>query len=198
LEQAAIPGFHPGILTKNQRKTRKTMAIDFAKYGVGSLNRDAVMDSRKRDQFWPRDVSGQHRDTVLGLRFEPPSKDNRNRASFKAKVRVKESSARQMVGREYTIYFLANGNPEYQHITDNTLAQFCAACLGQNSEDPEFDCDAARQECIDMTDAGDFDSGECEIYHTSVSKSKDGFNKKTGKPETFTNCNHYFNPILEE
>lgn len=155
-----------------------------------SLNSKAALDARAK-QDWPREASHFGKIAVLGCRFVPVSESQKT-PKFAVRTKVLETDNPSLLGRVYTIYIPAIITPMYQHLADATRAQFFAACLGENSDDREYDCDKAQQTVVDMDEAGDLESGECVIMHKAVSKTKAGFDPKTGAPITKTNCNHTF------
>lgn len=171
------------------------MALDLTKYNIGSLDRKEVMDSRQKGQRWPADIVGNHKCAVLGFRFVPPTKETKNFAFFQATIKILESTMPAAVGRQYPVSFCVNGDPMYQHITDANQAQFVAAAMGDSSDRADFKCDPARQELLDSDEKGELAGGECVIYHTTSTKTKNkAYIDGDGKPQakSVTHVNHMF------
>lgn len=167
-----------------------------------SLNRKEVMDVSRGQNFFPYELTGNHREAVLDYRWNPPSKENQNRASFRGKVRILESDNKLAVGREYLLNFKVGRPGEQQDYSDRDRRAFIAACMGQRADDPAFDADAAQQVLLDQAEKNGFAAGPdgvypCQIFHTRTSKSKEKAAIKEGKPviETVLYANDFFNPV---
>lgn len=175
------------------------MALDLTKYGLTrqSLNRKDVIDARQKGQKWPTSLVGNHKDIVVSYRFVPPTKETKNFAFYQAMLKIVESTDPNAKGRQYPVSFCINGDPMYQHITDNTRAQFVAACMGELSEDVHFDCDAAEDTLLATDAESGFDSGECVVFHTTTSKTKQKAILENGVAKTVerTHVNHFFAPV---
>lgn len=162
-----------------------------------SLNRPEVRALSSRNQFFPYELTGEHRETVLGFRYNPPCKENQNRASFRARVKISNSSNSNAIGRTYTLNFKVGRTGEQQDYSDRDRLGFVAACVGQKQDDADFDADAAQQTLVDLDESGGFDSEECEIFHTRTSKIKEKATKKGGVAvlEEVAYANDYFAPV---
>lgn len=173
--------------------------MDLTKYNLPSLNSKTALDARKGNQYWPRELSHNGKLAVLGCRFVPADGKENKTPKFAARVKVVESDNPNALNREYTLAIPCVIDPKYQHLADGTRAAFFAACVGESSETIEgqvpYDCDKAQQTIVDADEAGDLADGSCVIYHRSISKTKDAFDPKDGKPIKKTNCNHYFSPV---
>lgn len=163
-----------------------------------SLNRPEVRTLSQRMQLFPYETVGVHREAVLGYRYNAPSKENRNRASFRAKVEILDSDNKMAVGRVYHFLWPVAGDPDRQDYIDRDHAAFVAACVKQRPDDPAFDIDAARQLLVDTDEAGGFADKSCVIIHTRSSKTKEVANTvaaiKAGGPPVVekTFANDYF------
>lgn len=166
-----------------------------------SLNRPEVRTLAQRIQLFPYEMTGVHREAVLGFRYNAPSKENRNRASFRAKVKILDSDNKMAPGRVYTFIFPINGEPNRRDYADRDQAAFVAACVGQRPDDPTFDIDEARQMLVDTDEKGGFDDESCQIIHTRTSKTKEMPNTvaaiKAGGPALIqkTFANDYFDRV---
>jgi len=162
-----------------------------------SLNRPEVRALSSSSQFFPYELTGNHREVVLGFRYNPPCKENQNRASFRARVKITDSDNTNAVGRTYILNFKVGRTGESQDYSDRDRLGFVAACVGQKQDDPDFDADAAQQTLVDLDDTGGFDSEECQIFHTRTSKVKEKATKKNGQAvlEEVVYANDYFAPI---
>jgi hypothetical protein len=162
-----------------------------------SLNRAEVRALSSRNQFFPYELTGEHKEAVLGFRYNPPCKENQNRASFRARVKIIDSTNSNAVGRTYTLNFKVGRSGEQQDYSDRDRLGFVAACVGQKQDDPDFDADAAQQTLVDLDEDGGFDSEECKIFHTRTSKIKEVAAKKNGQAvlEDRAYANDYFAPV---
>jgi hypothetical protein len=151
-----------------------------------SLNRPEVRAMSSRNSKFPTELTGQHKEAVLGFRYQPEKIENGKKISalFSARVKILSSDAENAVGRIYSIAFWMGGDyPEYG---DRDRLAFIAACVGQKPDDPDFDGDAAQQMLVDQDEAGGFETEECVIFHTRTTRSKDKAEIKDGKPVLVT------------
>lgn len=162
-----------------------------------SLNRKEVMDVSKPRDFFPYELTGNHKEVVLDYRWNPPCKENQNRASFRAKVKIVDSDNALAVGRTYTLNFKVGRGGEQQDYSDRDRRSFIAACMGEHTEDDAFDADAAQQTLLDTAESNGFADESCVIFHTRTSKSKEKAAIKDGKPviETVLYANDLFAPV---
>lgn len=162
-----------------------------------SLNRPEVRALSSRNQFFPYELTGEHKEVVLGFRYNPPCKENQNRASFRARVKIISSSNDNAVGRTYTLNFKVGRQGEQQDYSDRDRLGFVAACVGQKQDDQEFDADVAQQMLVDLDEKAGFDTEECKIFHTRTSKTKEVAVKKNGVAalEDRAYANDYFAPV---
>lgn len=168
------------------------MALD-----LPSLNRKEVVDASKRSQFFPYELTGNHKEDVLGYRFNPPCKENQNRASFRARVKILTSDNPHAVGREYILNFKVGRPGEQQDYSDRDRRSFLAACMGESADDGAFDADKANQTMLDADEKATLGNGECVIFHTRTSKKKQKAVLKNGVAavEDVVYANDYFNPV---
>lgn len=168
------------------------MALD-----LPSLNRKEVVDASKRSQFFPYELTGNHKEAVLGYRFNPPCKENQNRASFRGRVKILTSDNANAVGREYILNFKVGRPGEQQDYSDRDRRAFLAACMGENADASDFDADKANQTMLDSDEKGSLAGGECVIFHTRTSKKKEAAVLKNGvaTKEERIYANDYFNPV---
>jgi len=160
-----------------------------------SLNRPEAMTSR--GQKFPVELTGNHKEAVLGFKYVPEKTENGKKTSahFKARVKILTSDNSHAVGRTYSLAFWLGGEfPEYG---ERERRGFIAACMGEQSDDPAFDADKAQQTLVDLDESNGFDKEDCIIFHTRTSKNKDKAVLKNGvaSVETKTYANDYFNPI---
>lgn len=176
--------------------------MDLSKYNIPSLNRPEALDARKSSQFWPSDLGHNGKLAVLGCRFQPADGKENKTDKFVARVKVVASDNPNALNREYSIGIPCRIDPKYQHLADNTRANFFAACMGANAEVKEgekpFDCDKAQQEMIDADENGELSRGECVIFHRAVSRTKDTAVIENGVAKVVQKqrCNHYFSPVV--
>lgn len=166
-----------------------------------SLNRPETRSLMRRNQKFPIELTGQHLEAVLGFKYVPEKTENGRKSSahFLATVKILESDRPEAVGRKYTLAFWLGG--EFQQYADAERGRFLAACVKQDPENPEFDFDAAQQLMVDADEAGNLESGECQIIHTRTERKYEVAASvadiKAGKPAVVekVGCRDYFNAV---
>lgn len=166
---------------------------DMSKY---SLKRDAVRKLTRRTQFFPYEATGNHKIRVLAFWFVPPSDDNQNRASYRAKVEIVDSDKDIFKGRQYELNFVAGRQGARQDYSDRDQVNFIASALKADLTAEDFDEDEVRNELLRMSDEGELEKEEVCLFMTRTTKKKEVAVKKNGQAvlEEKQYSNDYYSP----
>lgn len=182
------------------------MALDLSKLNIPSLNRREITDLKASRKF-PVDLEGVFTEAVLDYRYNPEEIVNGKTFSrnFQATVKILEAENPAHVGRTYTLRFYLDN--KFQQYADKERRQFIAACMGAEWIDEKFDCNAAQQDLLDMSDVGSDGYSElnpagdppCRIVHIRETGSKERavIDPETRKPvlEKYNFAKNLFEPV---